>query len=1052
MRTPGLILNGIAVLSASGLLAQNLLPNPAFETPGASGEVGAVVNIKNRPLGWELLGCAGEWRGTGTNHVLAIEGDGANSGYWRSPDLALEAGGLYALHFRARRLPGASGGSAIAGTSRVNRDFRLDTDWRDYRFFFRQPDNGAQDYVRLGQWQVQGGIEFDDVELLPALASHRSSLGEAETVRDGGTYRFTPNLGWLGANFHRPLRRCTASFNSDRWVFSAGSEVVYRFGLDDIAQTKAEVSVAINYHVAGRLHLEASKDGEAWTSLGTFDGNNPGGKCELPANLLPASAIFVRLSTPDPGTSLQVNRCDYEAHLGERNGMYGGSSTGSSDLLEVLLNSHALAVSDFSISRGRGDGRLGLRVVLSNLPSSLLESRVSLEAVESSGRRISTSPHRVKRLPDGVEAASAVGIDQPGDYGLLWTLRSSEEDELLRLRASVTVNHMDDPRASGYPLPNDDESELWWCESGFKILRGYHEPHDGRTARPVTVSAAGGETEGAQLVLFPQMGLELAEASTTPFVREDGVIAPISLRLYEVARVEVTVPTDNSCERRAYPDPLPPLQLPFQWDACTSQPLWLSFHIPRGTPPGDYSGKLRLEIRRFLELDGSEYQKTYEVPLAVHVYGFDLPRETHLRSALGLGTGEINRYHKLTRREDQIAVFEKYLQNFAEHRISPYSFFDYAPIKASFEGEGADKRAKVDFTEFDRWAERWLDGTHPLTPALSPQGGEGVEGSPFNTFRLPLRGMGGGTFHSRHLGELEGFQEGTPEHARLFKDYLSQVEAHLREKGWLDEAFTYWFDEPDPKDYEFVVAGQDRIKAAAPGLKRMLTEQPEPELMGHVDIWCGLTPEWTPEEVRARRDAGEEVWWYICTAPKAPYVTEFIDHPGTELRLWPWQSWQYGVSGILIWATIYWTSPLAYPDSLQDPWEDPMSWVTGYGRPVGTRSPWGNGDGRFLYPPRRDPNTATDPCLDAPISSIRWENLRDGMEDYEYFWLLDQEVKRVASLQRESLEPLLDEARALLVVPEDVSKDLTHFTTDPRTILAHRDKIARMIETLVKQR
>lgn len=47
--------------------------------------------------------------------------------------------------------------------------------------------------------------------------------------------------------------------------------------------------------------------------------------------------------------------------------------------------------------------------------------------------------------------------------------------------------------------------------------------------------------------------------------------------------------------------------------------------------------------------------------------------------------------------------------------------------------------------------------------------------------------MGGGTFHSRHLGELEGFKEGTPEFARLFQDYLSQIEAHLRARGWLSK-------------------------------------------------------------------------------------------------------------------------------------------------------------------------------------------------------------------------------------------------------------------------
>jgi hypothetical protein len=472
-------------------------------------------------------------------------------------------------------------------------------------------------------------------------------------------------------------------------------------------------------------------------------------------------------------------------------------------------------------------------------------------------------------------------------------------------------------------------------------------------------------------------------------------------------------------------------------------PLWLTFHVSRDARPGNHTGELSLKFK------GRAGETTTRIPLAIHVYDFELPRETHLRSALGLGAGEINRYHRLTNRADQVAVFEKYLQNFAEHRISPYSFYDYAPMDVRFEGDGTNRRARVDFAKFDAAASRWLGTT--------ASGANGVvRGSPFNTFQLPLRGMGGGTFHSRHLGELEGFKEGTPEHARLFGDYLGQVERHLREMGWLGKAFTYWFDEPDPKDYEFVVAGQQRIRAAAPGLKRMMTEQPEKELLGHVDIWCGLTPEWTPEKVHARRDAGEEVWWYICTGPKAPYVTEFIDHPGTELRLWPWQSWQHGVTGILIWATLYWHSPEAYPEALQDPWQDPMSWVTSYGTPKGTRSPWGNGDGRFLYPPRRDPNTATEPNLDGPINSIRWENLRDGMEDYEYFWLLGEEVRRVEGLKVESVKgeagqtvaARVREAKALLTVPENVSKDLTHFTTDPRPILDHREKVARMIEQL----
>ena len=590
------------------------------------------------------------------------------------------------------------------------------------------------------------------------------------------------------------------------------------------------------------------------------------------------------------------------------------------------------------------------------------------------------------------------------------------------LSAGADDTVLNDPR-SGYWLAQTADLGVWWCESGWKVGRDrpVPAPTKGKPS-PVKVAAARGEYEAVQVVLHPERDGELLAAELSLLKRRWGRPAAITGTIDEVAYVEVTKPTDKTCVTGWYPDPLPPLRTPLALRAGQNQPLWLTFHVGREVKAGDYSAKLKLRTS-----NGES-----SVPVTVQVFDFTLPEESHLRSALGMGNGVINRYHRLTEQADKELVYDKYLQNFAAHRISPYSFFTYAPMDIRFHGEGADKRAQVDFTRFDRAAAKWLDEYH------------------FNSFRLPLRGMGGGTFHSRHLGELEGFKEGTPEHARLFHDYLSQIERHLRERGWLDRAYTYWFDEPDPKDYEFVTDGMRRIKTAAPGIRRMLTEQPEPALMGNVDIWCALTPEWTPEKVAARRAAGEEVWWYICTGPKAPYVTEFIDHAGTELRLWPWQSWQYGVQGILIWETVYWTSATAYPDpELQDPWQDPMSWQVGYGLERGKKSPWGNGDGRFLYPPRR-PLSDTSPNLDGPINSLRWENLRDGMEDYEYFWLLQREVERVATVKGES--PLVQEARALLKVPSEVSQDLTHFTTDPRLMLQHRERVARMIEQLGKVR
>jgi hypothetical protein len=990
------------------LAAQNLLPNPGFEE-GASG-----------PAGWQLVDGAGEWASPGHSggRLVAVRGNGDDQSVWRTGNLRLVPGALYRLSFQARRLAGATGGTAVAGPSRVNRDFPLDGEWRAYGFVFAVPEDGASDYLRLGQWHVNGTVEFDDVELNRVRVGESAALGVDERIEEG-VYRFEGRFSGPAGNWHRTLWRNRASFNSDRWVLSPGSEVVYRFDARLAAgaptQTNAHLRVSLNHYTAGRLEVEASPDASRWHRVGALDEAVRTLDVDLPAGLFPATNTYVRLRFASAEGAMQVGGLDFTAGLA---GMSAGTRVvGRSDFLDVAAQATGWDVCVRSAG-SRGGSEVGVAFVLTNATGgpAVVSARVS------AGRE--GTPQRGTVPPGGCATFSpGVRVDEPGEHVATLTVTEEGGRVLVAGRTVAQVSFLEDPRAGRW-LADSPAGVCWWCEGGWKIGQGCRAPErpEGGAVGAVRVSAAGGEYEAAQLVISPREDGQLRAVRTGLFRNGQGVVAPITVRVDDVTYVEVTLPTDGRCTTGAYPDPLPPLALPRGLARKVNVPLWLTFHVPAGTPAGDYRSECSLETDR----------GTLSVPIEVHVYGFDLPRDTHLHSALGLGTGAIDRYHRLTNHADRVAVFEKYLQNFAEHRISPYSFFDYASIDVRFVGEGTNRQARVDFTEFDRAAQRWLDQAR------------------FSTFQLPLQGMGGGTFHERYPGELAGFKEGTPEHTRLFADYLGQIERHLRERGWLGKAFTYWFDEPDKKDYAFVVEGMKRLKSAAPGLQRMLTEQPEPELMGHVDIWCGLTPEWTPERVRARQEAGEQVWWYICCAPKAPYVTEFIDHPGTELRLWPWQSWQYGVTGILVWATTWWTSPTAYPDRLQDPWRDPMSWVSGYGTPIGTRSPWGNGDGRFLYPPRRDPNGAGGPSLEGPINSIRWENLRDGLEDYEYFWLLDREVRRLAGVAGQ--EGLVGEARGLLRVPDAVSRDLTHFTTDPRVLLAHRDAMGRMIERLVGHR
>ncbi|MCL2711422.1 MAG: DUF4091 domain-containing protein, partial [Planctomycetaceae bacterium] len=134
-------------------------------------------------------------------------------------------------------------------------------------------------------------------------------------------------------------------------------------------------------------------------------------------------------------------------------------------------------------------------------------------------------------------------------------------------------------------------------------------------------------------------------------------------------------------------------------------------------------------------------------------------------------------------------------------------------------------------------------------------------------------------------------------------------------------------------------------------------------------------------------------------------------------------------------------SSAAFPNGAQNPYEDPMGYVSGYSTPAGSKQFWGNGDGRFLYPPlsaatpgRNNGNVILEP----PVSSIRWEMIREGIQDYEMLLMLRDLKEKRPDLARE--------IEALLVVPDNITAGMTEFTTDPAPIYERRRAIARLLE------
>ena len=346
----------------------------------------------------------------------------------------------------------------------------------------------------------------------------------------------------------------------------------------------------------------------------------------------------------------------------------------------------------------------------------------------------------------------------------------------------------------------------------------------------------------------------------------------------------------------------------------------------------------------------------------------------------------------------------------------------------NFEVKLSDIDILLDFSDFNKEGKRFFDEYG------------------FSAYRLSLKGLGGGNYYSRQKGTFEGFEQGTDEYNKLMERYLVQMQANLKKNGWLGKEYIYWFDEPGEQDYPFVKETNALIKKYAPGLTTFLTEHVAGQDISDVtDISCTIWHKLDHSKIKKMNENGLEHWSYLCCWPKSPWISEFIDHDAINMRMWLLASYQYKLKGILIWQTTYWNSDAASPDGyLQNPWEEAMSFVKGYGWPLGKQTIWGNGGGRFYYPVNRDPNNDKKTYAGRPVPSLRLEILRDGIEDYEYFVLLEKAIKNASAKNKK----VAGEASGLLNLPESIYTNETTYTKNPQDILEYRKKIAEYIVLL----
>lgn len=452
-----------------------------------------------------------------------------------------------------------------------------------------------------------------------------------------------------------------------------------------------------------------------------------------------------------------------------------------------------------------------------------------------------------------------------------------------------------------------------------------------------------------------------------------------------------------------WPDALAPLTDPFSMDSefrsfVKNRAIWIDVIVPASAAAGDYSGTVTVTLDR---------KPVDQLKLMLKVYDFTLPDETHLITYMNISRGWLQSVHepKLSP-ADLKDMLQRYYEFIYANRMEPW--FN-EPLQPEIrEGQNGEIAVSFDDGLYNHYmndlkTKRVLLEAEPRS--LRPDG------------RYPLFS--------------EGFN-------RRIRSYLAQVAGYFQQHGWTKRlVFNSPIDEPNTaQQFADTRKWAGLVHEAAPGIPFLVTKSPVSTnpawgtLAGYANNFSihgnDLNSPAVKSAIREEQAKGGEITWYISCDQVYPQPNYFIDAPAMDPVMVPWITWKYGMNGILYWALNFW------PET-KDPWLDPVTFLSGFLCSEGFVL---NGEGSLLYPGDRTKRYTGQKAVNGPVSSIRFELLREGIEDYEYLWLL----KSLGD------EKLANDAAASLVV------DVSAFSRNVEDLFAVRKRMAERILALTAKK
>ncbi len=507
------------------------------------------------------------------------------------------------------------------------------------------------------------------------------------------------------------------------------------------------------------------------------------------------------------------------------------------------------------------------------------------------------------------------------------------------------------------------------------------------------VSMARGESQSFQLLVAASgAGLSNVTVEASRLVSSRGAKNGPNIRItlnlvgYVLTHVDDRRPWGRATKIGWWPDPLLPNR-PFDVAAGETQPVWVTLFAPHGTPPGVYTGKLRvIEGRRRVA------QSTYRVK----VFNVDLPQKQQFRNAAFMPAGNLMAQYKVPGGIDGkpfLQLYERWATFAYERHLGPafdmLMGWNQTELRKPLEAGSLGPTPDMLDTKFG-------PGSHVTWPVhWGPKGYDFRTAAELIDMALPY---GLERFCIAIFGRSQRWEQQDPKTHAAMAAFLRAYVGMLQKRGLDKYAFVYNADEPGPKMWDTVKKNYEFVKSVDPQLKTWLclnNVKGVRALAGFTDLWDVYIRQYDQSGVEQNRKAGEPVIWGVCVYPHE-HPNLFIEYPAIDARIIGWLTYAYQVSGFEYWGLNQWG-----PNTGRKDW---ASFDKGSTRTRWQRTRWPLGDGWLLYPgPRGE-----------PLSSVRFENLCDGFEDAELLRILDSRGKKAEARRI---------AASVARTPEDYTSD-----------------------------